>query len=268
MLKKKVSSIDSCVTVTCESNNRLLLLFLWAIIRRHLDLAKLFWVEIEEEGIAAALLAKNLLEAMIAKTIDSAEGAKLTELMDHFDKLAVGVLNKCYDKDTNKARQLLTRKLSNFGGKTTLELAVEAHSKKFVEHAACQTLLDSIWRGKMALDTGRITVLFGMLLPFLIPWCISFRRDAWKKKNPNPKDIHVEGGTKSQRSGDDTELGESTCGQKYCAFYRAPITVFNANSVCYTGFLVLFSLILLTDVLTDYAVTVANTLWMGRHFGS
>ena len=47
MLKKKVSSVDSCVTVTCESNNRLLLLFLWAIIRRHLDLAKLFWAEIE-----------------------------------------------------------------------------------------------------------------------------------------------------------------------------------------------------------------------------
>ena len=56
------------------------------------------------------------------------------------------------------ARQLLTRKLSNFGGKTTLELAVEAHSKKFVERAACQTLLDSIWWGKMALDTCRIKV--------------------------------------------------------------------------------------------------------------
>ncbi|KAI0243175.1 hypothetical protein LSAT2_030950 [Lamellibrachia satsuma] len=184
MLKKKVSSVDKCVTVTCESNNRLLLFFLWAIIRCQLDLAKLFWAEIKEEGIAAALLAKNLLEAMNAKTIDSVERTKLTELMDYFDDLAVGVLNTCYDKDTDMARQLLTRKLSNFGGKTTLELAVEAHSKKFVERAACQTLLDSIWWGKMALDTCRIKVVFSMLLPFLIPWCISFRRDAWKKNNP------------------------------------------------------------------------------------
>ena len=37
--------------------------------------------------------------------------------------------------------------------------------------------------------------------------------------------------------GDDTELGESTCGQKYCAFYRAPITVFNANSVSYHNYI-------------------------------
>ncbi|KAI0223004.1 hypothetical protein LSAT2_025746 [Lamellibrachia satsuma] len=81
-LKKKWSSVDSCVTVTCESNNQLLLFFLWAIIRRHLDLAKLFWAEIKEEGIAAALLAKNLLEAMNAKTYDSAEREKLTELME------------------------------------------------------------------------------------------------------------------------------------------------------------------------------------------
>ncbi|KAI0221469.1 Transient receptor potential cation channel subfamily M member 2 [Lamellibrachia satsuma] len=263
-LKKKWSSVDSCVTVTCESNNQLLLLFLWAIIKRQLDLAKLFWTEIEEEGIAAALLAKNLLKAMNAKTYDSAEREKLSKLMDYFDDLAVGVLNKCYDKDTNKARQLLTRKLSNFGGKTTLELAVEAHSMKFVEHAACQTLLDSIWKGKMALDTGLKTVVFSMLLPFLIPLCISFRRDAWKKNNPIRKGTHVDGGTKSQPSGDDPVTGDGTCGQKYCAFFRAPIIVFIANSVCYTGFLVLFSLILLTDVLTDYAVAVPILCgWVG-----
>ncbi|KAI0217090.1 hypothetical protein LSAT2_031007 [Lamellibrachia satsuma] len=204
MLKKKVLSIDSCVTVTCESNNRLLLLFLWAIIRRHLDLAKLFWAEIKEERIAAALLAKILLKAMNAKTIHPAETAELSVLMAYFDDLAVGVLKKCYDKDTDKARLLLIRKLSNFGGKTTLELAVEARSKLFVEHAACQTLLDSIWRGKMALDTCRI------------------------------KGTHDDGGNTSQPSGD---YAEGTFCQKLCAFYGAPIGVFSTTSVSIRCFL-------------------------------
>ena len=46
------------------------------------DAYTLFLLHDKEEGIAAALLAKNLLEAMIAKTIDSAEREKLTELME------------------------------------------------------------------------------------------------------------------------------------------------------------------------------------------
>ena len=49
---------------------------------RHTFSYTLFLLHDKEEGIAAALLAKNLLEAMNAKTIDSVERTKLTELME------------------------------------------------------------------------------------------------------------------------------------------------------------------------------------------
>ena len=42
----------------------------------------LFLLHDKEEGIAAALLAKNLLEAMKAKTFDSTEHEKLSKLME------------------------------------------------------------------------------------------------------------------------------------------------------------------------------------------
>ena len=82
----------------------------------------------------------------------------LVLLRSYFDDLAVGVLKRCHDKDQCKARQLLTRKMSHFCDKTMLELAVHADSKQFVEHPACQTLLDQIWRGKLSLDTGKLKV--------------------------------------------------------------------------------------------------------------
>ena len=48
----------------------------------YVDAYTLFLLHDKEEGIAAALLAKNLLKAMNAKTYDSAECEKLSELME------------------------------------------------------------------------------------------------------------------------------------------------------------------------------------------
>ena len=66
------------------------------------------------------------------------------------ESLAVGALTECYNEDEKKAQLLLTRTMPNFGNKTPLKLAMEADSKVFIAHVACQSVFDRIWMGKMA----------------------------------------------------------------------------------------------------------------------
>jgi len=68
------------------------------------------------------------------------------------------VLTECYVEDERKAQLLLTRDLANFGNKTVLRLAKEADNKLFLANVACQSLLDRIWMGRMALNNGWLKV--------------------------------------------------------------------------------------------------------------
>ena len=51
------------------------------------------------------------------------------------------------------------RVISTHSGDTTiLMLAVEADNKSFIAHAACQTLLNNIWMGRLSNDVGVLRV--------------------------------------------------------------------------------------------------------------
>ncbi|KAI0235843.1 Transient receptor potential cation channel subfamily M member 2 [Lamellibrachia satsuma] len=266
ILKKRLGNSVS-VTLNNEANegtDRLLLLFLWAILKNYLHLAKLFWEE-GKEGIAAALLAQKLLQAMAQQTDDPAEHTRLLKHMVFFESLAVGVLTECYEEDERKAQLLLTRRLPNFGGKTVLRLAAEADNKLFIANVACQSLLNRIWMGKMALSNGRRRLILSLVLPPLIFWWISFRDDAWNEigsKSDEQSSSSLGGQSvdneevNEKNSGErlansrrklETREGKGFCFQKMCAFFYAPVVIFIVNSVSYVIFLALFSVILLTD---------------------
>ena len=63
---------------------------------------------------------------------------------------------ECYAADEKKAQLLLVRELPSCA--TILMLAVEADNKNFIAHAACQSLLNNIWRGRMAPEVGSLRV--------------------------------------------------------------------------------------------------------------
>ena len=75
-----------------------------------------------------------------------------------FEDLAVGVLNSCYMHDEQKAQDLLIREMNNWGRATCVLIAVQADNKRFISQTACQSLLNSIWMGKMSQDNGLIRV--------------------------------------------------------------------------------------------------------------
>lgn len=73
-------------------------------------------------------------------------------LFSFYEKLAVGTLSECHSSDMKKTSQLIVRELLNFGNTTALQLAVEAKNMVFVAHPACQSVLSTIWMGKLLED--------------------------------------------------------------------------------------------------------------------
>ena len=77
-----------------------------------------------------------------------------------FEDAAVGVLNECYRRDKVMSRQLLVRDLEIWGS-TALMIADAAREMDFMGHSCCQTKLNEIWKGKMALYTSTWKVKTG-----------------------------------------------------------------------------------------------------------
>ena len=71
-----------------------------------------------------------------------------------YENMGIGVLNECYHKDKLMTHQLLTRELTLWGHHTLFMIAEFGEQMDFMEHSACQTKLNKIWKGKMALYTS------------------------------------------------------------------------------------------------------------------
>ena len=55
------------------------------------------------------------------------------------------------------------------GSSTTLTIADAAELMDFMGHTCCQTKLNKIWKGKMALYTSTWKIVLCMFLPFFLP---------------------------------------------------------------------------------------------------
>ena len=71
-----------------------------------------------------------------------------------FEEMAVGVLNECYQRDKTMAHKLLVREVASWGHSTPFSIANAASHMDFMGHSSCQTRLNRIWKGRMALYTS------------------------------------------------------------------------------------------------------------------
>lgn len=86
-----------------------------------------------------------------------------------FRKLALELLEQCYQTDDDLTFQLLTYELRNWGKQTCLSLAVLANHKEFLAHPGCQILLADLWHGGLRIrKNSNWKVLMGLLCPFTI----------------------------------------------------------------------------------------------------
>ena len=76
----------------------------------------------------------------------------------------MGVLSQCYAKEKELTHELLTRELKPWGSTTLYSIADASQQMHFLGHSACQTKLNKIWMGRMALYTPMWKVLLYELL--------------------------------------------------------------------------------------------------------
>ena len=65
----------------------------------------------------------------------------------------MGVLNECYQRDKDMSHDLLVRENPTWGNSTLFVMADSSEQMEFMGHSCCQTKLNRIWKGKMALYT-------------------------------------------------------------------------------------------------------------------
>ncbi|WAQ96697.1 TMP2L-like protein [Mya arenaria] len=130
-------------------------LFIFAILLNRRELGKMMW-KVGQDQLGAALVACAILKGL-SKVADDEEELELSiDLLDHA-------------KDKLMAHQLLVRRLENYGATTVFSLADTHTLMKFMGHTSCQTKLNLIWKGRMALYTQTWKICLSLLFPFFVP---------------------------------------------------------------------------------------------------
>ena len=139
-------------------------LMIWAVLFNRYELAVFFW---QEGGYAIpnALLASRLFLGMAQHQKLTSKGRladrvlQMNDMAEKFEALAIGNLAKCYEENADTSQDVLEAKLTPydwmgrvFPGKEKkfddcLDLAFLAKNMDFVEHVACQAVIDRKWRG-------------------------------------------------------------------------------------------------------------------------
>lgn len=144
-------------------------LLLWSVLCNMRKMALFMW-ECGDEHLARALVAGKMFNGMAKVTERDDAYADITDALnahvEEFKRLALGLLDKCFQENEELTQMLLTYHLENWGGQTCLSLAVAIEHEEFLAHSSCQALLTDIWTGAMK-NTHRssIKTMLGILIP-------------------------------------------------------------------------------------------------------
>ncbi|XP_075245141.1 transient receptor potential cation channel subfamily M member-like 2 isoform X2 [Convolutriloba macropyga] len=256
-------------------------LFIYSMLLMRYDMMRFFWEEGTEQ-IAAGLFASTILRRialhpLLRNDVDQQE--RLAFHADNYEELAIGILNQCQEDNDEQTQKILIREQPSFAKLTCIDLAVVADSKRFIAQTGCQSLLNSIWMGRMQPYNSMTTFILALFFPPLILTSIYFTNDV----NPDQKARGIDGGQSrarantlsgnpkrsgSMRQGnraqtlmdnfnDDSNLMIGRTGtrltymQRIIKFYNAPITKFSLNFGSYLFFLAVFSVFVLNQYSLD-----------------
>ncbi|XP_050404614.1 transient receptor potential cation channel subfamily M member-like 2 isoform X2 [Patella vulgata] len=154
-----------------KENCRCIDLFVWSLVIRNKDLAKLFWLELEEP-LAAAIFVNGFCE-LVTDVLGDNEKENLAEfnkINDEFTGLAVYVINSFYED--KKSYHILTRQLPNWEKKTCLHLSAKVRNKRFISQTPCQDILDTRWGNDVSVITCLITTLLLIIVMPITLLCL------------------------------------------------------------------------------------------------
>ncbi|CAF1130654.1 unnamed protein product, partial [Brachionus calyciflorus] len=130
-------------------------LFIWALVFKRIDIAKIFW-RIGEYQMANALIAATLYENLSLKLQNNIE---LRNISNDFLEMALGVLQSLEISSKEDVNfEYLEQNISHYG-LDCLKIAVLGNQKKFVASSCVQNLLNEKWYGCVVPNDGIDTLL-------------------------------------------------------------------------------------------------------------
>ncbi|CAG2213477.1 TRPM3 [Mytilus edulis] len=235
-------------------------LFVWAVLVNWKEMAMIFWKNDSDyictimHVLGSALFASAVLKELAERAHFSNHmdlSISLNENASEFEGNACKLITEMYRKDRGQALKVLVTKVGRYNS-TPLAIAYSQKLMKFMAITACQTKLDSIWRG----------IGVAVFLPILTIQNIGFITIGKNDNPPNqikPIEIRYKNmKTKSserdhndnkrhQDKSSDTTMNSRNLPSVY-KFYNAPIVKFIFYMIAYLVFLGIFSTFVLTDM--------------------
>ncbi|CAF3718951.1 unnamed protein product [Rotaria sp. Silwood1] len=113
-----------------------------------------------EQFESAALIATLLYKKHAHKEHDNS----YKKLAVDFENLAVQILDKFYQVNSQACTKAIIRRIPIWGNATWLDLAVAADAKEFIARRAVQDLLNNIWFGYIDQRTSHMKIIFSTLM--------------------------------------------------------------------------------------------------------
>eukprot|EP00055_Hartaetosiga_balthica_P002905 m.5717 g.5717 ORF g.5717 m.5717 type:complete len:1485 (+) comp2458_c0_seq1:201-4655(+) len=246
------------------------MLFLWAICLDKYRTAKMFWKR-GDESIINALIASRMLsslsrhEALKGPHL-SEERQKMVHNSEKFETLAVGVLDECYDMDSDLTGEMLHEKPVGFPS-DAIKVSYDADSLVFLSHRATQGVLNEDWYGDLSTLTYGWKIAFCYILPFLVPFVLNLRDDEKSDVVQNKTTVEY---FSRNMDVEDKAKGKnwlSQWGRKFFAFYKAPFTRFMADLFGHFALCLLFSVNVIRDLGGTFSVEeVVIVIWFAALF--
>ncbi|CAL1546954.1 unnamed protein product [Lymnaea stagnalis] len=120
-------------------------LFTWALLMNHFELSLIFWRMQKESFIASSVFAFALLGGQ--KQILGCPGKRqLKENANNYQRLAIQMVEECWNSDRDKTIQLLTTKNPLWGNVKCWYLALRSKNKYFLAQKACMQIRKDLWK--------------------------------------------------------------------------------------------------------------------------
>lgn len=175
-------------------------LFIWSILRNHIDMAKVFLARMKYR-ICGALIAKAILKEFYRKSNRRDHKKEYKTSADYFENYAIECVKCCDKMDEEQTDELVLQGIDFFGGITCLQvriahkltimqsvfayfvqIAATANAKKFISTPGCVNAMKQVWYERMCIRTEGDSLLHYIRyfislfsLGFLAPMIINFR---------------------------------------------------------------------------------------------
>ncbi|XP_052255707.1 transient receptor potential cation channel subfamily M member-like 2 isoform X2 [Dreissena polymorpha] len=122
-------------------------MFIWSLLLRKHDIAKIIWTK-TEHPLIMSLIACNLCKAVKQDTYDTVLIVEMENIMSEWSTVAKDCLNECYQISKSDTYYSLKMTMPFWYTQSCLDVAVKSRNIEFLAENACRNLVEDVWNGK------------------------------------------------------------------------------------------------------------------------